>query len=247
MRWLLLILVLLPLALPQAAPADSIRVDATIDGEFGLILCSEGGASALCFLVEESGPWPGLGIVHLRELVIQSGLTDIELCEPQTRRGTLTNRFGSISYEAHGIDCPATRQLLWGYRAVVATWTVTGGTGRYAGATGTGSQNVRPEDEGDEVNTHYTGSIAVPGVAFDTVKPVFRGVRRLVTVRSSKAVAVRYAMPAAVDAVDGPLPVTCLPRSGARFPLGRTSVRCVALDSNGNEAAVSFTVQVRRR
>ena len=96
MRWLLLILVLLPLALPQAAPADSIRVDTTIDGEFSLIPCSEGGTSALCFLVEESGPWPGLGIVHLRELVIQSGLPDLELCEPQTRRGTLTNRFGSI-------------------------------------------------------------------------------------------------------------------------------------------------------
>jgi hypothetical protein len=75
-------------------------------------------------------------------------------------------KLGTISYVGTGIDCPGTRNLLGGYRGVLADWVVTGGTGLYAGATGSGTQNVRPEDDGDEVNTHYVGSIAVPGVAF---------------------------------------------------------------------------------
>ena len=74
------------------------------------------------------------------------------MCEPQTRRGVFTTNRGTISYVAAGIDCPGTRNLLGGYRGVLADWVVTGGTGLYEGATGSGTQNVRPEDDGDEVN-----------------------------------------------------------------------------------------------
>jgi hypothetical protein len=246
MRWLLLLLLLLPLGVAHAAPAVTLPTDMTLIGEFEPVPCTEGPPSALCFVVDESGLWPGLGHVELHELVLQSGLTDLDLCEPQTRHGTFKARGGTISYVATGIDCPATRNLLGGYRAVVADWVVTGGTGRFEGVTGSGRQNVRPEDEGDEVNTHYQGSVSVPGAAFDTTKPVFTGVRP-VSVRSKKPTAVRYRMPTAVDAVDGPLPVRCLPRSGARFALGRTPVWCTAVDASGNEAVAVFTVEVRRR
>jgi hypothetical protein len=245
MRWLLPFLILLPFGVAHAAPAASLPTDMTLIGEFEPVPCTEGPTSALCFVVDETGLWPGLGRVELHELVVQSGLTDADLCEPQTRHGTFTAGGGTISYVANGIDCPATRQLLGGYRAVVADWVITGGTGRFDGASGSGRQNVRPEDEGDEVNTHYQGSVSIPGVAFDMTKPVFRGVRR-VTVRSKKPTAVRYRMPTAVDAVDGALPVRCLPRSGARFAMGRTPVWCTAVDVAGNEAVAVFTVEVRR-
>jgi len=52
---------------------------------------------------------------------------------------------------------------------------------------------------------------------------------------------------AAHDDVDGTVPVTCAPRSGSFFPVGRTRVRCAATDKSANTATASFTVTVRRR
>jgi len=48
----------------------------------------------------------------------------------------------------------------------------------------------------------------------------------------------------AVDLVDGPRPVTCVPASGATFPVGVTTVDCSASDLNGHVANDSFTVTV---
>src|SRR5690606_10438747 len=48
----------------------------------------------------------------------------------------------------------------------------------------------------------------------------------------------------AQDAVDGPVAVTCAPRSGSWFPLGDTLVECEATDTAGNRAEGSFTVTV---
>ena len=48
----------------------------------------------------------------------------------------------------------------------------------------------------------------------------------------------------AVDLVDGPVPVSCSPASGATFRLGTTTVRCSATDADGNRATGSFTVTV---
>jgi hypothetical protein len=47
------------------------------------------------------------------------------------------------------------------------------------------------------------------------------------------------------DAVDGPVAVTCTPRSGSVFGLGTASVTCRASDSRGNQASESFSVIVR--
>jgi HYR domain len=48
----------------------------------------------------------------------------------------------------------------------------------------------------------------------------------------------------AVDSAEGRVAVRCMPPSGARFPEGTTSVRCVAADSAGNVARGSFVVTV---
>jgi predicted outer membrane repeat protein len=49
----------------------------------------------------------------------------------------------------------------------------------------------------------------------------------------------------ATDDVDGTVPVTCAPPSGSTFPIGDTTVTCVASDPAGNEGSASFTVHVR--
>ena len=54
-----------------------------------------------------------------------------------------------------------------------------------------------------------------------------------------------YGLPAARDAVDGDVAVTCAPASGVAFPLGTTTVHCTARDSHHNEATASFTVTVQ--
>ena len=46
----------------------------------------------------------------------------------------------------------------------------------------------------------------------------------------------------ALDAVDGSRVVSCVPESGATFPLGSTIVRCTASDTQSNSASASFTV-----
>jgi hypothetical protein len=61
--------------------------------------------------------------------------------------------------------------------------------------------------------------------------------------RSSRGAAVTYAA-RAVDARDGAVSVTCAPKSGTRFPVGRTSVRCTATDRAGNTARGAFPVVV---
>jgi hypothetical protein len=48
----------------------------------------------------------------------------------------------------------------------------------------------------------------------------------------------------AVDAVDGPVPVTCSPASGSTFPLGQTPVSCSARDAAGNATSGSFVISV---
>ncbi len=47
------------------------------------------------------------------------------------------------------------------------------------------------------------------------------------------------------DDLDGLLPVTCAPPSGALFPVGVTAVGCTASDSSGNTSEGTFLVTVR--
>ncbi|AWI10261.1 HYR domain-containing protein [Ereboglobus luteus] len=48
----------------------------------------------------------------------------------------------------------------------------------------------------------------------------------------------------AVDAIDGPVSVTCAPASGSLFPVGETTVQVHATDSAGNKATDQFTITV---
>ena len=62
---------------------------------------------------------------------------------------------------------------------------------------------------------------------------------------ATSAVGASYTFAAtASDLVDGSDVVTCTPGSGSSFPIGTTTVSCVAIDSYANRATKTFTVKV---
>jgi hypothetical protein len=127
-------------------------------------------------------------------------------------------------------------------------FTVTGGTGVYVGASGSGTltrtATTPPLVAGTDT---WTGTIVVPGLEFDLTAPTISGARSRVVraPRKAKRVRVRYRV-TATDDVDGSVVVACQPRSGSRFKVGRKIVRCSASDGSGNTAMARFTVTVRR-
>lgn len=130
------------------------------------------------------------------------------------------------------------------------SFTITGGTGIYAGASGSGTADraLTQTAEGAQGPERWTGTLTVAGLDFDLTPPTISGARSK-TVRAprkAKRVRVSYAMTAS-DAADGSVSVACRPASGSRFKVGRTTVRCSATDNSGNTATVTFVVTVRRR
>jgi hypothetical protein len=61
---------------------------------------------------------------------------------------------------------------------------------------------------------------------------------------SASGTVVSYTLPTATDLVDGSVPVTCVPASGAMFAAGSTTVNCTSTDSHGNTSTSSFKVIV---
>jgi hypothetical protein len=134
--------------------------------------------------------------------------------------------------------------------------TVVEGTGIFAGASGSlqiastvEAARCGPGGCLGSANDTWTGSLSVPGLAFDLTAPVLRGVRskRVRAPENAKSVRVRYSV-TAQDDVDGQVPVKCKPASGSRFKVGRTTkVTCTAEDASANVATTSFTVTVRKK
>jgi hypothetical protein len=239
------IAVAVALVAPDVSSAAELRFDRVLPGHFKSEQCAVGSLPlARCFIVDIGGLVPGLGRVSVHEIVRQSGDMDLDLCEPQVRYGTIVAARGTIEYTARGIDCPASREQTAGYRAVMAHWQTTGGTGAFAAVVGSGDESVRPDE--DEVFIHLHGSIEVPGAVFDTTAPVFLPFPRTVTVRAGRGGEVRFATPRARDAVDGDVAVACAPRSPYRPRAARSTIRCEAVDANGNVAVATFVLIVRR-
>ena len=129
-------------------------------------------------------------------------------------------------------------------------FTITGGTGVYAGASGAGTIERRLgfTDGGAAGIETWSGTVSVPGLDFDVAPPTLTGAvaRSVRAPRTARRVRVIYSVHAR-DEVDGVLPVSCRPRSGSRFAIGRTVVTCSAMDSSGNTRSARFVVTVRRR
>jgi hypothetical protein len=123
-------------------------------------------------------------------------------------------------------------------------FTIIGGTGSYQGASGSGLVE-RSVSAGTGTET-WTGAIVVSGLEFDVTSPTISGARAK-TVRAPrgvKRIRVTYKVTAS-DNADGQVPVACEPRSGSRFPVGRSTVRCSATDSSANTGKASFRITVR--
>lgn len=125
------------------------------------------------------------------------------------------------------------------------TFTIIGGTGAYASATGSGT--VERALSGGVGTETWTGTLAIPGVEFDLTPPTVTGAtsKTVRAPRGAKGARVVYKVTAS-DTADGSIPVSCSPRSGSRFPIGRTVVSCSATDSSANTASASFRVTVKR-
>jgi hypothetical protein len=125
-------------------------------------------------------------------------------------------------------------------------FTITGGTGSFAGASGNGMVE-RSITAGEGTET-WTGTLVAPGYTFDVAPPKLSGAapKTVRAAKGAKSAKVIYKV-SATDDVDGTVPAMCQPRSGTRFKVGKTTVRCEATDSSANTAKASFTVTVKRR
>jgi HYR domain-containing protein len=130
------------------------------------------------------------------------------------------------------------------------TYRVTGGTGAYSGASGSGTvaHRVGFTSSGAAGSDTYDGTLDVPGLEFDLKAPVIDGaVNKTVRApRLAKRVRVAYRV-SARDDVDDAVAASCRPPSGSTFKLGRTLVRCSATDSSANTATSTFAITVKRR
>jgi hypothetical protein len=132
----------------------------------------------------------------------------------------------------------------------VAAVTVSGGSGRYAGAPGGGTlefhtAHINGPQSGNRSVT-WTGTLNVAGLAFDTTAPQVTGATsKVVKTRLAKGARVSYSVKA-TDTTDGPLAAACLPKSGSLFPVGRTTVSCNPTDSSGNSTTARLTITVKR-
>jgi hypothetical protein len=249
----LLGLALGPVAGVSAAPArpsGTLQVNASIVQEWSMTACPPGTPPAVeCLRTVGEGLVAGLGRVRVTyEKVIHRDDPSCFIVHHNTAVIEVAGK-GTLQVSRTGRDCgagPPPRQ------DGPFEFTVAGGSGTYAGASGTlvyrssVTMRVGPCCSGTARDT-WTGTLTVPGVDFDVGSPDLTGaVSKVVRAPSgARRVRVRYVVTAA-DAVDGVLPVSCKPRSGSFFAVGRTTVTCSATDSSGNTARRRFTVTVLR-
>lgn len=203
-------------------------------------LCPAGTPTATeCFAFESTAPVPGLGSVTEKYMAF----------DDQSDRNCRHTSWSPVVLTVAGkgeIDAtltPATTCDGPGQFIGAGRFAITGGSGAYVGATGSGAENAS-----GFLSDAWTGTLSVPGLEFDTAAPVMTGARAR-TVRAparAKRVRVSYKVEAR-DVVDGPVSTVCTPRSGSLFRVGRTSVSCTATDSSANTASAEFVVVVKRR
>ena len=155
---------------------------------------------------------------------------------------------GELSLRTAPSACLSIAALEW--LTAKQEFTITAGTGSFAGASGTGTvtRSLAATADGASGIETWSGTLVVAGVEFDVTEPVLTvGAPKPVrAARGAKTARVTFKV-TATDDKDGSLPVSCRPKSESPFKIGRTTVRCSASDSSGNTAGTTFVVTVRRR
>lgn len=151
---------------------------------------------------------------------------------------------GEIFFDLRGgSGCVAFGTTAPDVHLVAQAFTITGGSGVFAGVSGNGVI-TRSADGVD----NWKGTFSAPSYVEDLAAPTITGARdkRVTAPRHVKAIRIRYAV-TANDDIDGAVPAVCSPRSGTQFKVGRrTTVRCSATDKSANTATATFSVVVRR-
>ena len=219
--------------------AGTLQLDAILRNSFQHVQCPQDVASDECLQWTGAGAARGLGGVQ------ESFLTGFDRTDPNCVHTRFGRAFLSIASKGEidfTLSDPYTCDPTGETRTLTFDYATTGGSGPYAGATGSGTlANGTTSDR-------WSGTISVSGLDFDVTPPVISGAHsKTVRIpRHRRRARVNYHV-RANDAVDGPVRAKCRPRSGSHFRLGRTRVRCTATDSSANTASRSFRVMVKHR
>jgi hypothetical protein len=236
----------------QSTDTGTLALQADVAVSYPPITCPAGTLGAVeCFTRAGRANVPGLGLVEESSAYFVED--DPPGCAagqvrvlPTTVRLVVKDK-GEIQIRVGGTGC-LDRIPPNPLRAEEA-FTVTSGLGKYAGASGGGQLSTisyGPPNFGGKDT--WTGTLTVPGLSFDLTPPTLTAPasKTIRVARRVKRIRVSYAV-AAHDDVDGTVPVSCTPRSGSWFPLGRTRVLCVAVDTSGNLSNAKFVVTVKRK
>jgi hypothetical protein len=190
-----------------------------------------------CIRIAGDAIVPGLG--H----VVEQYTALIDLANPSCRHTTFSGAGLAVAnrggFDATLIDrkaCdPSNMQM------GPANFEVTGGSGPYAGATGSGTEDFETRDT-------WAGKVTVYGYDFDLMPPTIKGAfsRTVRVPKGAKGARVRFVVTAR-DNVDNSVLVKCTRRSNSFFRIGRTRVTCTATDLSANTATKVFTVNVTQR
>jgi hypothetical protein len=202
---------------------------------------------AICWTIASSGVVRGLGTVsEAGVLVVRSPHTSCEVWQSApvlTVAGKGTVQLSVRNPAGVCLDDGAGA----GLQGASLAFTVTGGTGAYADASGSGTYTIAGVGEGLSGSETLAGTLEAPETSFDLTPPVFSGASgKTVRAPAGKSrVRVSFGVRAR-DGVDGAVRAVCRPASGSLFRIGRTRVACTATDSSANTATARFTVTVRR-
>lgn len=248
-------LALLTAGTAAAAVSGADRASGSLNLGAALALTSRLGGCAppgidACASRTIQGPFPGLGVVNgTYEFHVDLGgptcsgslgrALSYEIRLPVTGKGEIVVAVA----EAPCIDEQSIRNQSQAF-------TVIGGTGSFVGVSGSGTieRTLGEEtDTGRHGQERWKGTLSVPGLEFDATAPTLSGAaaRTVKAKRGAKNARIGFTVTARDDK-DGSVPVSCTPRSGTRFPLGKTRVTCSATDSSANSSTASFAVTVKR-
>ncbi len=227
----------------STSASGTLQLGAKTAVKWDIANCPAGTSSAfLCYAFVGDALVPGLG----RVTATITRMWDGGECPRSLPHAVLeVAGKGAIDLELLGPACVPFPPAQFSFDALI-----TGGSGLFAGASGslrvdsTITESEPGHGQGADV---WSGALNVAGLDFDLMSPTIAGAVSK-TVRAAKnatRMRVRYAV-TAQDAVDGAVPISCRPRSGGFFKLGRTSVACTAVDSSGNTARARFAITVRR-
>jgi hypothetical protein len=208
----------------------------------------------VCFQRRGTATIRGLGVVSETDPITTA--SDSLSCIPFSVGPVTFTVAGKQGALDASVDFPASCNVAPGTQG---TLTITGGSGIFANASGSGTFQPVSGDNGDDsyIDDDDIGdsrvdtlslTLTAPNTTFDLTPPVITGgISKTVRVpRKAKFAPVRFRV-TAHDAVDGSVPVTCHPKSGSRFKIGRTKVKCSATDFSANKATAKFTVTVEHR